>query len=303
MTTPTAAPAAPVAAAPAAPVVPVPAAPAAPAAAPVAAAPAAPAAIDSLLPADPGAAPAAPAAAPVAPAAPVDPNSPNAWVLAEGVLGNGEKPSWFKNDKYASVAKQAEAYTALESRFGSFVGAPKDGRYEFKAPEGVAVDIKNDHPLITEFTTWAGKNQLSQDGYNTLLGMMAQYEASQLPNMTNVKAQLGENADTRIQAVAAWGKANLGPEGYATFREATSGANAAAVFKVVEAVVAKTKQVPMPRVGGDLPAAQPGGLAAIKAAQGKVGPDGKTRLWDSSPAYRVEVEKQYADYFAAQGQG
>lgn len=116
MTTPTAAtPAAPVAATPAAPI---------PAAAPAAAVPA----TDSLIPAAPVAATPATPAAQAAAAAPTDPNSPDAWVLAEGVQGTGKRPEWFKGDKYGSVADQAKAYVDLEKRFGSFNGAPKDGK-------------------------------------------------------------------------------------------------------------------------------------------------------------------------------
>lgn len=222
-------------------------------------------------------------------------------MLTEGVLGTGERPSWFKGDKYKSVAAQAEAYVALESRFGAFVGAPKDGKYEFKAPEGVAVEIIPDHPLVTEFGKWAAENQLSQTGYNTLLGMLGQYESSMIPDMAVIKAQVGENADARITAIAQWSKANMKPEEYATFRDATTGANAASVFKLVESLVGRTKQIVLPKPGADSPAAQAGGLKAIQDAQGKLGPDGKTRLWDSDPKYRIEIEGRYKDYFSAQG--
>jgi hypothetical protein len=228
-----------------------------------------------------------------------DPNGGKAWLLKDGVMGEGEKPAWFKNDKYKTVAAQAEAYTALESRFGSFVGAPKDGKYEFKAPEGVTVDMA--HPLMGEFNKWATAKQLSQEGYQEIMGMLVQYEAAQAPKMADIKARLGENADTRIAAVATWGKANLGNDGYATLRAATSGANADAVFKVLEQVIAKTAQVRMPKPGPDVPGGAPGsGLAAITAAHGKKGPDGKPLVY-SDPNYAREVDQMYRDYYAAQG--
>jgi hypothetical protein len=304
MTTPTAAPAAPVAVAPpAAPAAPVPApvpaaAPAAapaPAPVPAAPAPAAPAPVvpaESLLPEGdvppPAAAPqtdaeklvAAKALIAAAEAA-ADPNGGKAWLLKDGVMGEGEKPAWFKNDKYKTVAAQAEAYTALESRFGSFVGAPKDGKYEFKAPEGVTVDMA--HPLMGEFNKWATAKQLSQEGYQEIMGMLVQYEAAQAPKMADIKARLGDN------------------DGYATLRAATSGANADAVFKVLEQVIAKTAQVRMPKPGPDVPGGAPGsGLAAITAAHGKKGPDGKPLVY-SDPNYAREVDQMYRDYYAAQG--
>lgn len=315
---PPASPAAP-AAAPAAPVAPAaapaPAAPAAPATPPVAApaAPAAPA-VDSLLPADP-----TPAAAPAVPQteaekiaaarellkqadAAADPNSGKAWLLNDGVMGQGEKPAWFKNDKYKTVSAQAEAYIGLEKRFGSFTGAPKNEKgettYAFTPPEGV--EFKADHPLAAAFTKWAGENQLSQDGYNQLLGQLVQHELDQQPKIGDIKARLGENADSRIAAVANWGRANLGADGYQTLRSATSGANADAVFKVLEKVIAQTAQVRMPKPGADVPTGAGEGLAAIVKAHSERNAQGQLRV-DAEPGYRLEIDKRYRDFYANAG--
>jgi hypothetical protein len=288
VTTPAAAPAAPAAAAPAAP---------APAAAPAAAAPA----IDSLIPAAPAAAApaaAAPAAAaPAAPAAPVNPNSPDAWVLAEGVLGTGPKPEWFKGDKYVTVADQAKAYVDLEKRFGSFVGAPKEGKYDNKLPEGAAVELVGDHPLLGTFSKWAGENQLSQKGYTELLGMLAEYEAQHVVDPAAVKTQIGENADARINAVAQWGKANLDADGYEALRVAVSGPQAAAAFKVLEAAIAKSVQPSLPKPGADVPA---GGNASAQAEIDKLMqerlPNGKLRFFED-PKFRKQVEDKRVALF------
>lgn len=337
MTTPAAAPAAPAAAAP-------PAAPAAPAPAP-APVPAAPAAV--VPPAAPAPAPAAtdppatvtPIAAPPAqgdslldtgkepPAVPqtdaeklaaakaliakaeaaADPNGGKAWLLKDGVMGEGEKPSWFKDTKYKSVSAQAEAYVALESRFGSFVGAPAEGKYEI-APALKDI-VQADHPMLGDFTKWAADKQLSQDGYNQLLGMLATYDAGFAPQAEIVRAAVGENADTRIGTVANWAKANLDAEGMAAFRTATSldanmhpNARVAAAFKAMEFLIAKTGQVRMPKPGQDTPGGQASqGLAAIQAAHGAKTPDGKLKV-DVDPAYRRQIDQQYRDYYAAQGQ-
>lgn len=270
---------------------------------PAAAADLAPAPVDSLIPADDAVAPAADPANPSDPAVvvpPVDPNSGKAWLLAEGVLGTGEKPEWLKADKYKSAEEQAKAYPALEKRFGAFVGAPKDGKYTFKAPEGYeGVQVDMEHPLMKEFATWAKESQLSEAGFNNLLGMLTMYEAAQVPSMAVIKEKVGENADARIGAVAAWGKANLGPEGYATLRAATSGSNAADVFKVLESVIGKTKQVVLPKLGDDIPGAGVGGKAEIIALQGAKDAQGK-RLYDQ-PTYRAMVEKRWNDYYSQGG--
>jgi hypothetical protein len=279
------------------------AAPAAPAAAeavaPVVAAPAAAAPVVSLL--DAPAAVAAPVAAPGAdPAAVAEPE----WFYANGVKGVGAVPDWYKATKYKTVDEQAKAYTELESRFGAFTGAPKDGKYEFKMPEGIEGEFDTTSEIYIGFNKWAVENQLNPKGYQDLLGMFAQYEASQAPqapDMNAIKAELGENADARITAAAQWAKANLDAGTFETFREATAGANAAAVFKVIEAAINKTRQVSLPAPGSDVPGAQPVQTSAtiIDAMMQEKLPNGKLRYFEDA-TFRADVEKKRFAMFASQ---
>lgn len=233
-----------------------------------------------------------------------DPNSGKAWLLNEGIMGVGEKPAWFKQDKYKTVAAQAEAYVALESRFGAFKGAPKNEKgeveYKYTPPEGV--EFNQQHPIAQAFTKWAGDANLSQEGYTEILNQLMEYETAQLtPDFAQIKKDIGDNADARITAIAQWGKANLGPEGYATFRAATMGKNAAEVFKVLEAVIGKTGQVKMPKPGEDTPGgSRVDGLAAIQQAHGAKDANGKLKIY-SVPGYKEQIDKMYRDYYAAQG--
>jgi hypothetical protein len=250
----------------------------------------------SLLPENPPVESAPTTPAPKEPTAPVDPNSPDAWVLAEGVLGQGEKPEWFKSDKYASVADQAKAYADLEKRFGTFTGAPKDGNYDLTLPEGVGVELAPEHPLLDQFKAWAKDNQLSQKGFTELLGYLAQYEAQHFIDMDAVKSELGENADARIAAVASWGKANLDAEGFEALREATSGPQAAAAFKAFEAIINKTRQVALPKPGADVPAAGAAAHAELEKLMAEKLPDGKLRYFHD-PKFRAEVEAKRLELF------
>lgn len=225
----------------------------------------------------------------------IDPDAPK-WFLATGVQGEGEKPDWYKDEKYGSITDQAKAYDDLEGRFGAFTGAPKDGTYETKVPDGLVGEFDVEHPLFNEFALWANKSQLSQEAYDDVLGMFGRYEASLTPNMETIKAELGEDADSRIVAVNRWGKANLDTAQYERLRAATAKENAADVFAVLEAVIGKTQQPSMPKLGDDVVAAQPGGLAAIDAMQAKLGTNGK-RLYETDAKYRNEVEQKRMDYF------
>lgn len=274
--------------------------PATPAAAapttPVAATPETPAAApESLLPAadkvDAEVAPPAPAAE--KPAVNQDESD---WFLSDGVKGEGKAPDWYRADKYKNVGEQAKAYAELEKRMGAFTGAPKDGKYEIKLPEELDGSLDTEHPLLQTFQKWAGEKQMNNEAFNEVVGMLAAYEAELAPDPATIKAELGDDADTRIRNVAQWAKANLALDQYETLRQATAGPNAAAVFQTFETLIAKSRQPRTAKPGADVPAGQPTGEAAINAAQAKVGPDGK-RLYETDAAYRNMVEQMRVNYY------
>jgi hypothetical protein len=293
-TTPAAAPAAPAA------VVPDPATPVATAAPADSTPPTAPAAKPtSLVPEN--LAPQSPASPAATPPAEPEPDDKTAWFLYDGVKGQGDMPAWYKADKYKTVAAQAEAYTHLERRLGAFVGAPKEGKYEApKLPEGIEGEFLTDHPVFESFTKWALENQVSQQGYNDVLGMLAVYEASQAPDFEAAKKEIGNDADVRIQNVSLWARANLDAEGYKEYMAALGGVNAASVFKTIEKITEKARQPARAKPGevvGDQPVSP---LADIQAMQAKVNPATGKRFYEESAQYRAEVEKKRAAYFAAQ---
>lgn len=136
------------------------------------------------------------------------------FYLAEGVPGSGETPDWFKGDKYKSVADQAKAYTNLEkmhgelaNRFQSFTGAPEN--YEVVAPEGV--QLSSDDPLLQSAIEWGKENNLSQEGFNSLVGLYATIEASKEKAMEehfNEQVAQIENFESRTQNINDFLKAN-----------------------------------------------------------------------------------------------
>lgn len=230
-----------------------------------------------------------------------DPNSPDAWVLSEGVQGAGKRPDWFKADKYKSVAAQAEAYVALEKRFGTFTGAPAEGKYDLALPAGAGVELDTGHPLLGDFTKWATENQLSQAGFTQLVGMLGQYEAQHIVDANAVKASLGENADARLTAIAQWGKANLDAAGMTSLRDALVPSNqTAALVSVIEAAIAKTRQTPMPKAGDDVPVANAQSAMAALDTRQRTEKDAKGGLrWNTDPKFRAEIEAERVKLFKA----
>jgi hypothetical protein len=290
-----------------------PATPAAPAATPATpAAPATPPPADSLLtvpattPATPPATPPTEAAAPPATPPATPPPAAPEWFLADGVKGTGAKPDWFK-EKYKTVEEQAKAYVAAEKRLGAFTGAP-EGEYAVTIPEqykGV-VDVDTTNPVFAELGKFARESNMSQQGYDGIIGLLAKYEASVYsppPTAEEAKTKIGANADTRLQSIGQYAGAN--------FDEGTQKA-LKALFKpdnpyiaetvtAVEALIAKSRQPSMPKPGdgGDVPPVSE--LAAIEALH--AAPDPKNpgkRLYQTDQAHREMVEERRRKYFAAQ---
>ncbi len=246
----------------------------------------------------------APAAAVVPPIVPVvTPPAADApkWFYSDGVPGKGEPPAWYKADKYKTLEAQAMAYPELEKRMGAFVGAPAEGKYEFKLPPGVTGELDETHPLLGKFKDWAAKSQLSQEGFNTVVGMLVEYEAGQgAVDPATVKAEIGPDADTRLTNVAQWAKANLDEASYKNLRQALAWSpESASVFKAIEAVVNKTRQPAVPKPGADSAAAQPQGIAAIQEKMKAKDEKGQIKYL-TDMAYRMAVEKELAAALQAQ---
>lgn len=269
--------------------------------APPPAAPPAPPASTSLI--DPNAAP--PAVPPAAPPAAPPPTPDPEWFYANGVKGAGPVPDWYKASKYKTVDEQAKAYPELEKRLGAFTGAPKDGNYTFKMPEGIEGELDTTSPQFVAFKQWATDNQLSQDGYQKMLEMYVENIVAQQPDPAAMKAALGEKADERLGAVNAWVKANVPAEAQAKFKAATSGVNAVEVFEAIEAVINKTRQVAPPKPGDDTPAGGPPPASAVLAAErAKLAPNGKVLYFEPTPAgqaHRAKVDQMQLALVTAQG--
>jgi hypothetical protein len=223
----------------------------------------------------------------------VTPETPAAeaqYHYADGLPGEGVAPEWFKGDKYKTVSDQAKAYTDLESRFGSFTGAPEE--YEIVTSDELkekGVELSGDDPIMEEALKFAKESNMSQDGFNSMMelyGMakVAEAEAIGLARADEIKA-LGMNAQSRLDNLNAWGKTNLPTDLFEGFQEM---ATSAAAVQALEKLVAMTRPAAMSAT--ELTPA-PGGMTKeeLDTMQFAVDDNGVRKMQD--PEYRAKFEK------------
>jgi hypothetical protein len=161
----------------------------------------------------------------------------NEYFLTEGIKGSGERPEWYKSEKYKSVADQAKAYIDLEKRFGGFTGAPKDG-YAMPA------DVESDDGLLSELQTFAADTNMSQDSFNRAWELLA--TQSDVATQVSVEAEmgkLGDNAEGRIKTIEQFMKNNLDTD---TYEKVRHGVNSAESVELIEALIGATAPAKLP---------------------------------------------------------
>jgi len=140
------------------------------------------------------------------------------YFLSDNIKGIGEKPEWYKADKYKSVAEQARAYTELEKKFGGFTGAPKDG---YELYDGV----ESDDALWAELVEFGTANNMNQSALHQAWELLtAQEEAVEQVSVEEEISKLGPNAAERITTVEQLMRNNLEPELYEKYRDVVTSA-------------------------------------------------------------------------------
>ena len=211
------------------------------------------------------------------------------WAYAEGINGDGDKPEWFIDSKYKSVADQAKAYPELASKLGGFTGAPEE--YELSMPDGIEGEWATDDPMLSNFQEWAKESGLNQDRFTELLHMYVQNDfENQSQNREQEVKSLGDNAKERLQNIDDYARANLSEDEYAGILQATT---TAAGVKAVEALIAKTRGYKIP----DANDAVDTGLSHSDLRQKMADP-----RYGSDPSYRKEVDALYERKFGKEPQ-
>lgn len=215
----------------------------------------------------------------------IEDNKPG-YLFADGVVGEGDAPEWFKTDKYKTVSDQAKAYVELESKFGGFKGAPKEGKYEV---EGFNFD---DNPLIGAVAEWGLENQLSNEGMKTLATRVHELALKQQEeDKQNAMVQLGDDAQKRITTLAQWGKNNLSPEEFSSFQGLAQTAGHVEVLEKLIGMTKNSKLAATKQISTPTPAYTKADVDKMYTATNEKG----ERLVEIDREYYKKVQQMYAD--------
>jgi len=149
--------------------------------------------------------------------------------------------------EHEALMLQAKSYTDLQSRFGSFTGAPDEYTTELSDELVEAgVELIADDPLMADAMEYAKAANMSQEGFNDLVDLyaktqLAEHQAKEQQRAEEMKA-LGSNASQRIEAVNAWASANLDAQ---TLEGLQGVIQTADGFKAVEQLISMTKAAPV----------------------------------------------------------
>jgi len=236
---------------------------------------------------------------------PADPPE-STWKWNDELPGAGDAPDWLKADKYESVAKQAQAYGELEKKFGSFTGAPDEYAVpapetftDLDLPEGLELSLDEKDPLLQAFMPIAKDMGINQDGFNKLVGLYIQQQAQDyvagFTTADQQKEMLGEHADRRLASIASWGRGNLDDEMFGKLQESLT---SAAAVEAVEAIIAKSRNAPLPNPG-DLTPAPAFSKEDYEREFAKKDENGKW-LYETDPAHRAKVRRMGEQVFGTE---
>lgn len=231
--------------------------------------------------------------------------APAPWHWNDGVAGTGDRPAWYKGDKFKTVAAQAEAYVAAEAQLGpaaGFFGAPPAEGYKAPAlPQGMEGAFDTEAPLFKSFSEFAKKEGISQQGFEKLALFYAQTEAAEAEaeaaRLSEALGKLGANLQPRLDAIRGYIEQHVGAEGF-TALDAAIGNNVEA-FGVLEKLIAVAANDGRLAGGGGATGAgfTKADIEAKRYAKVESGPNKGQDRYDVDEAYRKEVDAMWTKLY------
>jgi len=212
------------------------------------------------------------------------------WMMSEDVKGEGDAPEWFKSSKYKTVADQAKAYAGLESKLGAFTGAPEDG-YKVELPEGMDAEIDAEDPMLVSFNEWAAEAGLSQEKHTELMGIYANGLMESQPAIEDEIKRMGKDGPQRINDFTSWAKNNFDEAEFETLQGLAITAEGFGILEKMRGMLRETDVSAPDNV-------RPVDNTSQEALYELVADP----RYESSPAFRKDVEKKFADFYGKQAQ-
>ncbi len=217
--------------------------------------------------------------------------------IADGNQEN-EKPDWLL-DKYMPEGKsieeatqeQAKAYTELQSRFGSFTGAPDEYSLESiiseeLTQEGFKLDTEN--PMVKDALEFAKEMNMNQDGFSKMINFWAMNELASSKayeqDMKEAFAKL-ENGQGRMDNISAWAAKSLPAD---MVQSLDGMMNTPESVKVVEKLIAMSR--PGAVTPDDAAPAPTATADEVRAMQFEKDEHGGRRI-QTDPEFRAKFEK------------
>lgn len=161
-------------------------------------------------------------------------------------------PEKFWRDGNVDVDEMAKSYAQLETYVGGKEDALREKlieelanehaetvpeNYELpKLPEGITEEMVQENPMYSWWQETAKTNGMNQEEYEAGINAYVEMMQSQQPNLEKEMEALGENANSRIDAVNAWASKNFPPEEYEAIQYSlgTSASGIQALERIME---------------------------------------------------------------------
>ena len=189
---------------------------------------------------------------------------------------------WNAETNEADYESMGKSYNELNSKFGGFTGAPKDGYAPFEGYE-------EGDEMVNAFTEWARNGNMSQDMLNDGFKILAaQTGVNTEVTVENELAKMGDNAQKRLDKVDGYLRNNLPSDRYDKYTELTK---TALGVEFLEEFMVDTAQ-PKLSTGGDM-----GGAGLTRAEVDKEAfkkDEHGNYLRSVDPAYDKKIMEMYA---------
>ncbi len=218
--------------------------------------------------------------------------APSDWNFADGIPGIGERPDWFKSDKYKSVADQAKAYADVEKRMHE--QSAEINKFKTAAPEKYdwkelnEVFGENEH--MREFADVMRQHGLPQESFEKALEKLVDYDMSRMPKADVELQKLGQDAGKKLEILSQWATNELPEKFHDTFGRLSMTADAINMFDTLRQKMSATTGI-NPPVNGQQPTSAP---TRMSRAEVQAEMNANSVKYQTDPAYRAQIREKLA---------